>query len=167
MIEHVFYFAYGSNMSVERITERVLSAEKIGVAKLTGYSLKFHKVSNDGSGKCDVLQTNNAENIVYGVLFKLHINDIEKLDYFERRGKGYERISISTALETGEFCDAETYVATNINPVLRPYSWYKEHVMRGAKSNGLPETYISALNTVVADIDPDTDRHMREMSIYK
>lgn len=51
----VLYFAYGSNMLFARIRERVFSVKRIGVAALRGYKLRWHKVSVDGSGKCNVV----------------------------------------------------------------------------------------------------------------
>jgi hypothetical protein len=47
------YFAYGSNMETARLRERMPSAKPLGVAKLSGHELRFHKRSKDGSGKCN------------------------------------------------------------------------------------------------------------------
>lgn len=44
-------FAYGSNMPTARIRARCPSAVAMGVAELRGYELRWHKISNDGSGK--------------------------------------------------------------------------------------------------------------------
>ena len=41
--DHVKYFAYGSNMSLVRLRERVPSAERLGVFILAEYQLRFHK----------------------------------------------------------------------------------------------------------------------------
>lgn len=50
-------FAYGSNMLTDRLRERVPSARPVAVARLAGHSLRWHKVSIDGSGKCDAEAT--------------------------------------------------------------------------------------------------------------
>ena len=165
-ISDAYYFAYGSNMAVQRLAERVPSAEKICVVSLKGYFLKFHKVSNDGSGKCDVVPSGNREDKLYGILFKVKREELEKLDTFER---GYERKTITVVSEAGDTIDdVETYiaVAAKTNPNLLPYSWYKEHVLRGAKTSGLPATYISKIEAVTCNEDPDRLRHAREMAIY-
>ena len=154
-------------MSVDRLKNRINSAEKICVTNLKGYLLMFHKVSKkDGSGKCDIINTGKLENKVYGVLFKVHSNDLEKLDKFEGLDYGYERVLVKVTSESGETFDAETYIATDVNPDIRPYIWYKEHVLRGAKSSGLPEAYISMINAIDCDEDPDLERQMRELAIY-
>jgi gamma-glutamylcyclotransferase len=49
-------FAYGSNMLSARLRERVPSARPAGTACLPGFSLRWHKVSVDGSGKCNVVE---------------------------------------------------------------------------------------------------------------
>jgi gamma-glutamylcyclotransferase len=53
----MYYFAYGSNMSLSRLRERVPSAEAVGCFSLNGHDLRFHKLSKDGSGKCDAFFT--------------------------------------------------------------------------------------------------------------
>jgi len=46
---------------------------------------------------------------------------------------------------------------------LRPYTWYKEFVVRGAEQHGLPDGYIEQLKAIDAVADPDAarDRHNR------
>lgn len=167
MNNQIFYFAYGSNMSVERLATRVNTMEKVCIAILSGYSLKFHKVSKkDGSGKCDAAYTGNPSDKVYGVLCSVRIDELAALDRFEGRGYGYERKQVVLISESGETFNAESYIATNVNPNLRPYSWYKEHVLRGAQANGLPEEYVAMIEAVVTDEDPDKERHARELAIY-
>ena len=167
MNKHFLYFAYGSNMSLRRISARVSSIEKVSIAYLSGYQLKFHKVSKkDGSGKCDVVDSGNYQDKVYGVLYKIRADELSELDRFEANGYGYKRQNTFVTTDSGENLEAEIYIATNIDPNIRPYYWYKEHVVRGAKENELPETYISMLNEVVCEIDPDTERQATELVIY-
>ena len=49
------YFAFGSNMLLERIKKRVPSARVLGNATLGGYALRFNKLSKDGSGKANIV----------------------------------------------------------------------------------------------------------------
>lgn len=81
----------------------------------------------------DIMNTGRLEDKVYGVLFKVQSDDLGKLDKFEGRGYGYERASVKVTSESGETFSAETYVATDVNADIRPYLWYKEHVLRGQK----------------------------------
>ena len=65
------YFAYGSNMLTERLTRRVPNARCLGVARVPGRRLAFHKQSVDKSGKCDLPKTGNNSDVAYGVLFDI------------------------------------------------------------------------------------------------
>lgn len=162
-----FYFAYGSNMALERLKSRVSSAQKIGVAVLERHQLTFHKPSRkDGSGKCDALYTGNEDNKVFGVLYSIQPSQLPELDKYEGRGYGYERKNVEVLSESAGIISAETYIATEINPNLRPLDWYKEHVLRGATSAGLPAEYIAQLQAIVSVVDRNEKRRSKELSIY-
>ncbi len=68
--------------------------------------------------------------------------------------------------ESGETFEAETYIATNIDQNLHPFDWYKEHVLRGAKAGDLPADYITMIDAVVSEVDPDAERKARELAVY-
>jgi hypothetical protein len=86
------YFAYGSNMLVQRFTTvyRAPSASFLTIAKLPRHVLKFHKRCKDGSGKCNAFETGNPVDELYGVVFEIDEADRPGLDRAEGRGKGYE-----------------------------------------------------------------------------
>ena len=86
----MYYFAYGSNMSSKRLNARI-KATKYANGKLLKHKLKFHKISKDGSGKCDAFETGDSNDFVLGVVYEIDKNDLEQLDRFEAKGKGYER----------------------------------------------------------------------------
>lgn len=136
------------------------------VASLAGHELKFHKHGKDGSAKCDVVDTDIESCKVIGVVFE--ISELEKsvLDGIEGLGRGYEEKSVSLTSDLGEILVATTYYATDIKPDLKPFHWYKQHVLFGAKENALPEQYISKLSNVQSINDPDRSRHDHEISIY-
>ncbi|HEY9209982.1 MAG TPA: gamma-glutamylcyclotransferase family protein [Methylotenera sp.] len=167
MSDQTLYFAYGSNMAIERLRTRVPSAELVAVTALIGYALKFHKPSKkDGSGKCDAAYTGNAKDKVIGALYSIQTNQLSELDKAEGRGYGYERQTVSVVSVSGESFNAETYIATKSDTSLRPLDWYKEHVLRGARAIGLPSYYIASLEVVVSDIDSNEERRASELAIY-
>jgi len=132
-------------MSTQRLGSRVTSALKLGTATLFGHDLRFHKVSNkDGSGKCDIYETNEPEHFVIGVVYKIDPTEKPILDRFEGLGYGYDEKLVSVEMSDGVI-SAFTYYATNIEPELNPFHWYKEHVIRGARENELPAEYIQKL----------------------
>jgi len=167
MRTEAFYFAYGSNMSVRRISARVNSACAIDTAVLHEHRLGFRKAGRDGSAKCDVEHTGHSGHSVIGVLFKLQFADIQILDRFEGLGKGYERKHVTVQANMGSVVNALTYYATDIDVSLSPYHWYKQHVLAGAREHRLPDDYIQMIESVVAIHDPDPDRHDQELAIYR
>jgi gamma-glutamylcyclotransferase len=162
----VLYFSYGSNMSTLRIKHRVESATMVSTARLYGHLLRFRKKSVDGSAKCDIDQTNNPEDIVHGVVFKILSSEKPTLDRYEGLGNGYDEKRVSLILPNGEALGATTYYATHIDASLSPYHWYKEHVIRGAREHALPDEHITFIESIPSVPDPDQDKHTRELSIY-
>jgi hypothetical protein len=160
------YFAYGSNMSSRRLKARVPSATVIGTGVLSGHRLAFHKVSKkDGSGKCDVVESIADE--VSGVLIELSEAEKSTLDGLEGLGFGYREKLVTIILNSGERVTALTYFATNTNPNLKPYTWYKRHVIEGAKEAKLPFAYLAILEEIAAIEDPDKEREAQELAIYR
>ena len=58
MPEKLYYFAYGSNLHPKRLKDpkRAPSAELVTTGTVTGYCLKWHKESSDGSSKCNIIE---------------------------------------------------------------------------------------------------------------
>lgn len=161
------YFAYGSNMAVERLRARVASARLLGTAVLAGHALRFDKPgSMDGTGKCDAPHTGKPADFVLGALYSIEAGELTLLDRFEGVGHGYERKVVSVICASGETVQAEIYIATHAGTNLRPLDWYKEHVLRGARALQLPAAYIATIEAIAADVDADAERRSRELSIY-
>lgn len=149
----VRYFAYGSNMLTDRLRERVPSAKAIGIGQLLGHALRWDKRSGrDGSGKCDAEATSLKDDVVWGVLFELDPQEKPSLDKAEGVGDGYLEKTVNVLTEDG-LVTAVTYCATDKDPSLRPYHWYKALVIAGAREHGLPPSYRSRLELVVTVSD--------------
>ncbi|WP_386082698.1 gamma-glutamylcyclotransferase family protein [Vreelandella sp. F11] len=162
------YFAYGSNMSLSRLRERVPSAEAIGCFTLSHHDLRFHKLSKDGSGKCDAFFTSDSESVIYGVLFKIDSAEKSALDRAEGLGYGYEEKEVTVlSVHDENPVTATTYVATKIDEKLKPYSWYVNHVLIGANEASLPQDYIDIKITSVETVeDSDKERDAKQRAIY-
>jgi hypothetical protein len=152
-------------MSSKRFLARVPSATKLCVATLGQHQLRFHKRGMDDSAKCDVLYTGNADDHVIGVIFEILATDKYVLDSNE--GPGYEEKQVSVTAIDSKLIDAFTYVATHIDKSMRPYQWYKEHVLMGAREHRLPDDYISSIETIGTIEDTDVARIERELSVYR
>lgn len=158
------YFAYGSNMLFARLRERCPSAELVGMTELAGYELRWHKRSRDGSGKCDIIQSDNSR--AFGVLYQIADADKRALDRAEGLGNGYKEDRVQVCLE-GTSLTASTYQATDVDESLKPYSWYQALVIGGAKEHGLPEDYVQQLRVITSMEDPDRARHEKEMRLIR
>ena len=163
----VHYFAYGSNMSSLHFRQRVPSGEHYTVAVLHRHALAFHKRGVDGSAKCDVVDTGNPGNRVYGVVYAIDEEHLPQLDLAEGNGYGYSRKTIEVDVGSGALIQAECYFATDTSPGLMPYGWYREHVLTGARQAGLPARYVADIAAILCQQDPDQHRHARELSLYR
>ena len=160
------YFAYGSNMSLLRLQQRVPSAQKIGKVTLKNHQLRFNMSGKDGSGKCDSFETKNSEDAVIGALFEINENEKPILDKAESLGAGYNQKLVSVQNDLGEVFEALIYCAIRIDPSLKPFSWYLNHVIVGAKETALSVDYLAIIESVECIEDPNKEREEKERAMY-
>ena len=67
----LYYLAYGSNLHPVRLSERVPSAELLGVVELREYRLVFQKRGWDGSSKCTLVRTGETSVGAYGAMYAI------------------------------------------------------------------------------------------------
>ncbi len=163
----IAYFAYGSNLHPVRLRQRAPSAAVVGAAALAGHRLAFHKLGRDGSGKADARDSGDPTDRVWGVIYWISLADRQTLDRCEGLGVGYARHEVDLALRGGGLVRACSYFALDaaIRPGLRPFTWYRDLIVRGARHHQLPADYRATLEAVAADPDPDPERHRRHMAI--
>jgi gamma-glutamylcyclotransferase len=158
-------FAYGSNMQTARLRERCPSALPLGLAELRGYELRWHKRSRkDGSGKCDIVPTDNEGASVFGVIYQIASDEKRALDRAEGLGNGYAETEVEVH-HGADLVIAKAYIATDTDPTLKPYSWYRALVIAGAKEHALPADYIARLEAVPTVQDPEKERHDKNMAL--
>ncbi len=86
--ETYLYFAFGSNMDPDQMIERVGPIEHYEPKTLRGYTLVFNKFSvNRQCGAANLLKTEQADDIVEGVMYTLSKSQMDALDICE----GYRR----------------------------------------------------------------------------
>ncbi|KEA62156.1 hypothetical protein ADIMK_3817 [Marinobacterium lacunae] len=160
------YFAYGSNMSLARLRERVPSAERMGTYWLEGHDLRFHKCGKDGSGKCDAYFTGDPAHRVIGALFLIDPIDKPTLDRAEGLGIGYGQKTVIVKGPQDSEVEALTYWAMLTDPHLKPFSWYLHHVLIGACESALPHSYIEQIRKVEAIHDRNRERDLAERAVH-
>lgn len=163
----MLYFAYGSNMSTPRLAARLRVAEPMDVAELSGHRLAFHMAGADGSAKCDAYATGAPGDTVIGVVFRIDAREKPVLDGIEGLGVGYALKQVRVVSPLYGPLDAFLYGATQIDDGLKPYDWYKRHVLHGALEHRLPADYIRRIEAIESVPDPDPGRHAAELAIYR
>lgn len=124
------YFAYGSNMSEERMISRHISYESRTFAKLTGYKLIFNKQASKGNYVyANIMVSEN--DIIEGVLYEFPDVEISKLDKFEGVPNHYRKIQVNIEDQNGTIASAITYVAKEDKIVdgLLPQKEYLNHLL--------------------------------------
>ncbi len=161
----MYYFAYGSNLLYARMTQRVGPLAPPRVAMLDGYELRWHKRSQDGSGKCDIVPASGG--VVHGAVYLLDDAQLTTLDVIEGVGHGYRRDASLAVHCDGDELAVVAYIAEAafIDPTLQPYEWYHEIVVAGASALALPARYVDSLRSVRPVPDPDVSRAARERAI--
>ena len=154
----ILNFSYGSNLLGRRMTQRVPSARPVETAVLRGFELRWHKVGQDGSAKCDIVASAAPGGLVHGVVYELAAAEKHFLDAAEGLGRGYEEMQVGLETASGAHIHAWTYYATDKDADLLPFTWYKALVLAGALERGLPSDYIDRLRAVAAIEDPDPRR---------
>ncbi|MGM0833405.1 MAG: gamma-glutamylcyclotransferase family protein [Pseudomonadota bacterium] len=158
-------FAYGSNMSTQRLAARI-PARFVTTALLPSYRLAFHQRGGDGSGKCDIVPASELS-AVYGVIWDVASHHKSTLDRYEGLNVAYDEtwLTVTDLAGEGQF-EVQAYVGKVSAIGMRPYSWYKHHVLAGAREHGLPTAYIRALERIDVHQDPDNERHALEMALH-
>ena len=161
------YFAYGSNMLTERLTQRGLSPTEPRRAYANDRIIEFSKPSIDKSGKATLRMQPGKR--TPGVLFRIPKTEICKLDRFEGagKGKGYTRCDQFPVqlTENGEIVYAKTYLASCTKFDLKPYDWYLALVIAGAWEHDLDDNHLELLRCWSSIPDPNSLRRERRKAL--
>lgn len=136
----MYYFAYGSNMTAKRLTERGITPLAIvGVGYIDHWRMLFNKKSqkNPEVGFANIEPCWDGR--VYGVIYGLRDEDITKLDKFEGFPKHYQRTMLNITWgrhDAGYNC--VTYIAnrrwTTSKPLLITEE-YRKYIDIGMREN--------------------------------
>jgi hypothetical protein len=143
------YFAYGSNMNVERVRSRRMPFLSVTGGRLTAYELLFDKAGREHDGRAHANIAPRAGSVVEGVLYELSDPaDIQVMDRFENTPINYSRDVIRVDAASAVI-PAWTYFANPAvrKPGLHPERAYLEHLLAGAPY--LSAAYLHRLRNVV------------------
>ncbi|PCI85382.1 MAG: gamma-glutamylcyclotransferase [Hyphomicrobiales bacterium] len=156
--ETILYFAYGSNMLLQRLTDRCPSAKAVGVATAGYHYICFGLAGKDGSGKAAIVKTQNQDDKVFGVVFEIAQTELADLDKFEMK---YKRNDNFEVVMDGQSLKTITYyvVETKLEIGLLPTDWYRDICVAGAKQHSLDADYIAELEALIVRQDADNEGH--------
>jgi gamma-glutamylcyclotransferase len=143
-----WYFAYGSNLWIEQMTERTgpigQGAHAPRIARLDSFRLVFNMHGNDRQVFANIMSPGEG---VLGVVYRCSSEALRKLDAYE---EGYERGYIEVVLENGEKLNAVTYFAktTHVGDCSQPSAAYLQRILKGARQHGLSDAYIRGLEAM-------------------
>ena len=142
-----YYFAYGSNLSIEQMTSRCPSAQVFEKAIIRDYELRFpiHSPSRQGKGVASIHKRKDAS--AEGVIYTMTKNDLLKLDRFEANGVRYSRKKVIVdLLNSNKKIEVWTYFALHDEGKhYNPSKQYLSLIIKGAKGHGLSQGYVEQL----------------------
>jgi gamma-glutamylcyclotransferase (GGCT)/AIG2-like uncharacterized protein YtfP len=140
-------FAYGSNMDLVQMHERCPGSPLSPVvAEARGWRLCFPRRSDRRKGGVGSIAEDKSVS-VWGVVFSVTQQDLERLDRFEGVPAGaYKREPINVFDGHGTAMKVWAYKAVPQEPgSFKPHRDYIELYVRGAEHFGLPPEYVKCL----------------------
>jgi cation transport regulator ChaC len=150
-VEHVWYFAYGSNMQRATFSgRRGIVFRRAQPARAPGWRVVFDKppLVPIGESFANLVPDSDAE--AFGIAYEITPAALESLDLSEGVLIGnYARVAIPVApLAGGASLTAFTLSSSQRDAALRPSSRYMALLIDGAIEHGLPQAYVAALRAV-------------------
>lgn len=97
----IWYIAYGSNMSLERLSYRIGQLDKVTTGYLEGFELVFNKQGNNGSAYANIKYRGVGYRCPF-VAYLITQGQLEDLDRYEGESHHYIRLGIPFKTETIE-----------------------------------------------------------------
>jgi hypothetical protein len=134
------YFGYASNLDVATLKGRIKNDPKIlGLGVLPHFGFRFNHPNPDGSARANIEPSPNES--VYGILFEVQKED---KSFFLTSEPGYDFVEVEVFTPKGNIL-AWTFISNQTQEGIFPLEIYWKTILKGAKENGLPETYISQI----------------------
>ena len=132
-MKRYYYFAYGSNLNIDRMRSRIGYRPKYEKGILYDYQFRTNKKAyTKGFGFANVEPMKGRK--VEGKLYLLTNKDFKKLDIYEGFPTQYTRLVVNIKLFSGKKIKAITYIASNpINKDLKISYDYAYHIEKGLK----------------------------------
>ena len=139
-MDKIYYFAYGSNMKHKQMEDRCKSAKFICRAYLENYDFVYDGCSKTRKGPvANVIPKEGS--IVWGGLWEIDCEDLERLDKCEGYPSTYDRNKVIVKDDNNKEYKVWVYLRDQ-KDLGNPNSCYRSIVIQGARDCGLPDDYI-------------------------
>jgi len=146
----VWYFAYGANMHDSAFRERrAMRPIESRAGRITGYRLRFNLEGRPKgrAAPANIAADDDAE--VWGVLHRITRRDLVRLNASEGiPGRRYRPVWLAAADVDGNGLDAVAYMADGKKNDGNPSHRYLTLLREGARAHGLPDHWISFLDSI-------------------
>ena len=134
----VWYFAYGSNLNVDQMKNRIGQWPLSRRAVARNYKIVFNVYSKKRNGyTVNMQESANFDDTVSGVVYHLNQDQLNTLQKFE----GIAPVDIRVELEDGnEISHAKVFMWKTAEPEHEPPNDYKRVIEQGLLQHGYPES---------------------------
>jgi gamma-glutamylcyclotransferase (GGCT)/AIG2-like uncharacterized protein YtfP len=148
VVRRYYYFAFGSNMNIQRMRDRGVPFLARCSGLLPGYRLTFDKVATAPQGAGYATIQPDPASAVEGVLYQVLWMSIRLLDRYEGVPIHYERVVRNVRHPNGSPVPALVYIAhpDRVQAGLRPPMAYLRHLLAGRDL--LSPAYVEKLKAV-------------------
>jgi gamma-glutamylcyclotransferase len=162
----LLYLAYGSNLHPRRLRERIGDVELAGVVELPGWRLCFDKRGDDGSAKANLRPVPGSNHVAWAAAYRVQPEQWPALDRFEGCGGGYETFRFDVCLGDAVM-PALAYLTPShwTTESMRPFDWYRELIVAGARFLDLPKEYVDMVSACPVTADPDQERRLARLAL--
>ncbi|MCK9326161.1 MAG: gamma-glutamylcyclotransferase [Bacteroidales bacterium] len=134
--EGMLYFAYGSNLSLDQMEQRLPNARPLCKATLRFWRLTY-KANFKGNGVATIEKNSERRGAVYGALYVLSAGDLATMDRYEGTPRVYQRRLVTVESKFGRV-KAITYVMNDYFKPHSPNPTYVGKIQQGFWDWGLP-----------------------------
>lgn len=125
-----------------KLTQWAVTANYVANAWLPEWRFRMNKRGKDGFARASIESAPGQR--VWGVLYQVDADAMEKLDAMEGLGRGYRADFLP--VQVGDaVLSAYTYIGINLAEGLPVTDHYRNMILQGAQHYGLPVDYITWL----------------------
>ena len=149
----MYYYGYGSNISLKYLREYCPTAKFVMKAVLPNFHVEFRRYSENLKGGISTIMEVPGE-MVHGVIYEVSDEEITDLDVLENVPEGiYKRETFLIYGEDGSWHGADLYrVVTPEGPFL-PSKRYVGYMLEGMREHDIDPGYVKKFEELYESLD--------------